>query len=81
MGPLAAVPLLFVQVPCWWGKGRKMGGFPRAQSFLCLPGSSQSRKHAALKPTLLCPESPGTSPVSIHACPGSSLQNVLSLGQ
>lgn len=80
MGPLEAVLVLSVQVPFWLGKKRNTG-FPRAQSFLCVPGSSQSRKHAALEPTLLCPESPVTSPVSIHACPGSSLQKVLSLGQ
>lgn len=50
MGPLAAALLLFVQV-MFWGKMV----FPRAQSLLGLSGSFQSRKHAALKPTLLCP--------------------------
>lgn len=81
MGPLAAVLLLFVQVTFREKKKKKKMGFPGAQSFLCLSGSFQSRKHAALKPTLLCPQPPGTSPVSISACPASYLPEVLSLGQ
>ncbi|KAK1327875.1 hypothetical protein QTO34_012784 [Cnephaeus nilssonii] len=55
---LQMVVVAFTFKVMFWGKMV----FPRAQSLLGLSGSFHSGKHAALKPTLLCPRSPGTSP-------------------